>query len=75
MTHSEFREWQAFYAANPFFSDVQEVQMATLSTVVSSSSGGKAKVGDFMITGREKNRQSKSVSEMTEEDINKLAGV
>ncbi len=48
LTTSEFNKWIAYLSfKNP---DVNEIQLAVLSTLVSNGLGGKAKVNDFIVS-------------------------
>ena len=48
MPKDEFIKWISYLNNKP--PDVQEQQMAVLSTIVSNALGGKAKVKDFLIS-------------------------
>ncbi len=61
---------------NPFQRDVSEIQLSRLLMMISSYMGGKAKLGDFAVSAKFKtDNHSLSVQNMTEEQINQLAGV
>ena len=47
MPHSEYMAWLSYFRYDE--PDVQEMQLAVLSTLVSNGLGGKAKVPDFLI--------------------------
>ena len=65
-----------FYAISPFHEDKSEVQMAVLSSLVVSATGGKMRMNDFMISKTDKNtRASAGIDEMSADEINKFAGV
>ena len=74
MSATEFYEWQEYLATVP---SVQELQMAHLLYIQAIKAGVKnIDVEDFLITrDTTKEKNSKDFESLTEEDINKIAGV
>lgn len=66
-----------YFSENAFSSDVQEIQMAQLLTIISSYMGGKSKIHDFIVRKRNKptNAVNNDISTASEDAINKLLGV
>lgn len=54
MSFRELYDWYEYYNNEPFFADRIEIQLATLSLMVSSFGKSKAKHEDFMIRKKEK---------------------
>jgi hypothetical protein len=57
MSYQELYDWYEYYMNEPFFSDRIEMQLATISMLISSFGGGKGnkpKHADFMIRKPEK---------------------
>jgi len=76
MSHSELMGWYEYYGMSPFAEDKNEIQMAMLSSIVSTAAGGKLKMNDFMVTKtQDSSRSSLTVEEMSAEEIDKMAGV
>ncbi len=48
MPHQEFLQWISYFNNRP--PEVQEQQMAVLTTVAANAMGGKAKVTDFLLS-------------------------
>lgn len=59
MSFRELYDWYEYYNNEPFFADRIEIQLATLSLMVSSFGKSKAKHEDFMIRKKEKEILSK----------------
>jgi len=57
MTHQELLEWQAYYKKEPFHTDRSEMQLATLSFLISASNGGKSSPSDFLISHTENHKK------------------
>ena len=73
MLQSEYEEWAEYLATTP---DVQEIQMAHLLYIQSAKAGVKhIGIEDFLITKPYDTNSVVGVDQMTEEEINKLAGV
>jgi hypothetical protein len=48
MPHSEYLQWVSYFENKK--PDIQEQQMAILTTVAANAMGGKAKVTDFLVS-------------------------
>ena len=51
MTKAEFNRWILYHKQKP--AEITEVQLAIIATLVSNAAGGKAKVKDFLLSGRD----------------------
>lgn len=61
MTNSELQEWEEYTSINPLPADTQEMQLATIGFLISSSNGGKSKFNDFLISGKEPKKSRKKL--------------
>ena len=50
MPEEEYLNWQVFLQYEPY--NTQKIQLAVLSTIVSSALGGKSKFEDFMMSSK-----------------------
>lgn len=80
MTHSELQEWGEYVAEYPLPADVSEIQMATLSFLISITNGGKkskSNISDFIVSGKnaKQTSASRSVLDMSADELDRLAGV
>jgi len=74
ITSSEFDDWLLYFEKKP--PDVQEIQMAVLTTLVTNALGGKeAKVSDYILSGDKPKKTANDISEASEDDINKVLGL
>ncbi|WP_345993765.1 hypothetical protein [Sulfurimonas sp. HSL-1716] len=60
LSASELHEWLEYYEMEPFHADRSEVQLATMSHMMNAFMGGSAKATDFMLTYKEKKKDSLS---------------
>lgn len=67
MTTREFIGWQLYFKNKG--PDIQEIQLAVLSTIVSNGLGGKRKVGDFLITNEREKHIPKNQKGMSETSV------
>jgi len=57
MSSRELYDWYEYYHNEPFFADRMEIQLATISLMISAYGGGKGKKpthDDFMVRQKEK---------------------
>jgi len=59
MSYSEFLNWMAYYSEFPTMESINESQMAVLTMIVANIMGGKTKVEDFLLSGKDR-RKTKS---------------
>lgn len=75
---SQYKEWQMYFQDNPFQSDVNEIQMAQLMTMISSYMGGKNTTQDFLVRAKFKIKgavsKARDILSATADDIDKLLG-
>jgi len=50
MSAQEYEEWKVYHRYEPFSFIVNEVQLASLLSLISNYMGGKKKMSDFMIS-------------------------
>ena len=62
VTTSEFNGWIKYFNQKP--PDIQEVQLAVISTLISSAAGGKGKVKDFILSGKNGKVKPKDPNEL-----------
>ena len=78
MSISEYKEWQMYFQDNPAQSDVNEIQMAQLMTMLSSYMGGKSGTHDFLVRAKFKIKgamsKARDIMSATADDIDKLLG-
>lgn len=53
MTHQELLEWHEYYNVEPFTADRTEMQLATMSFLISTSNGGKSDIKDFTLSNKQ----------------------
>ncbi|MFT7880714.1 MAG: hypothetical protein ABXS91_10010 [Sulfurimonas sp.] len=70
MSSSELMEWIEYFGIEPFPADRNEIQIAMLSSLISASNGGKAKMNDFILSGKQK--VATSIEDASADDIDKL---
>ena len=54
ISYRDVSYWYEFYNRSPFMEDRIEVQLATISQLISSFGGSKAKHSDFMVSKQNK---------------------
>lgn len=62
---SEFNKWVKYFAQKP--PDINEIQTAVLSTLVSNGLGGKAKVDNFILSGKNGKVKKKDPNQVANE--------
>ena len=67
LTQVDYQKWVSYFQYKQ--PDIQEIQLAVLSTLVSNGLGGKAKVDDFLLSKQDSRMEDKAPKAMTEEEV------
>ena len=74
-TMAELDEWGEYLQDNPTPQFVAETQRAMIAQAIASQYGAKTSLDDFIVSGKKETQQAVGIHEMTEEEINAIAGV